>query len=52
MPSRKWWAATVTGIGTEVIAVIDTSWNKATQIALVGLVVQRAVAYLVPNESK
>lgn len=50
MPTRKWWAATVTGIGTEIIAVIEAGWNEATQIALVGLIVQRAVAWLVPNE--
>lgn len=50
MPTRKWWAATVTGIGTEVVAVLADGWNQATQIALVGLVVQRAVAYLTRND--
>lgn len=50
MPTKKWIAATVTGAGTEVVAIITSGWNQATQIALVGLVVQRLVAWLVPND--
>lgn len=48
--TRKWIAATVTGAGTEAIAIITSGWTQPTQIALVGLVVQRAVAWLVPND--
>lgn len=50
MPTRKWWFATVTATGTEAVAIISDGWTQATQIALVGLVVQRLGAWLLPND--
>jgi hypothetical protein len=53
MPTRKWFAATVVALGTIATAVIQAGgFDTTTEIALVGLVVQRVVAYLVPNDSE
>ena len=51
-PTRKWWAATVVGAGTVATDwAVTGHWSQALTIAAVGLGVQRATSYLVPNES-
>jgi hypothetical protein len=51
-PTRKWWAATVTAIGTVAIAALtgDGINTDPEIVMVVGLGVQRVIAYLVPNE--
>jgi hypothetical protein len=51
-PTRKWWAATVTAIGTVAIAALtgDGINSDPEVIMVVGLCVQRVVAYITPNE--
>lgn len=51
-PTNKWWAATVTTVGTVVLMFwtgggVDTDDKK---VVLVGLIVQRLVAYVARNE--
>jgi hypothetical protein len=49
-PTNKWWAALVTVAGTWVTSLITAgAFTKAIAIALVGIVAQMTVAYLVPN---
>lgn len=49
-PTRKWWAATVIAAGTiGTDWAVTGHWSQTLTIAAVGLVVQRATAYLVPN---
>lgn len=51
MPSRKWWAATVVAFGTLGTAWAESGdWNQTLTVAAIGLAVQRATAYLVPNK--
>lgn len=52
MPSRKWFAATVTGLGAIATLAIQSGTGEAFQIALVGFIVERAVAYLTPNAAR
>jgi hypothetical protein len=52
LPTRKWWAATATAAGTVAVAAftgngIDTDQEK---ILVIGIVVQRVVAYFTPNK--
>lgn len=50
MPTRKWWAALVTGLGTIATMALTTgTWDTEESVALVGLVVERLVSWLVPN---
>jgi hypothetical protein len=53
MPTRKWWVATVTGVGglLGTLASIGWDWGPELSGAAVAIVTQRAVAYLVPNDS-
>lgn len=51
-PTNKWWAASVTTAGTVVLMFwtaggVDTDDKK---VVLVGLIVQRVVAYVARNE--
>ena len=51
-PSRKWWAATFVAAGTVGTDwAVTGHWTQTLTIAAVGLVVQRAVAWLTPNET-
>jgi hypothetical protein len=51
-PTNKWWAALVTVAGTWVVSLITAgAFTKTIAIALVGIVAQMTVAYLVPNDS-
>jgi hypothetical protein len=52
MPTRKWWAAFVTGLGAWFVAFIEAGWEFTDTLAivLVGFVVERAVAWLTPND--
>jgi hypothetical protein len=50
MPTRKWWAATVTGVaGLLVTWVAVGAWDKSLTGAAITLGAQRIVSYLVPN---
>jgi hypothetical protein len=49
-PTNKWWAALVTVAGSWVANLITAgAFTKVIAIALVGIVCQMTVAYLVPN---
>lgn len=52
MPTRKWWVTTVTAVGTIVVAALtgDGINTDAETILVVGIVVQRVVGYIIPNE--
>jgi hypothetical protein len=51
-PTRKWWAATVTALGGVLILVIQQGgFTAEVAIALVGVVTQAIVTYLIPNDS-
>lgn len=50
-PTRKWWAAQIAAIATLVVAWLNAGeWNKTLTVALVGLVSQALITYLVPNQ--
>jgi hypothetical protein len=50
-PTNKWLAALVSGLGTIAVMALTTgSWDTEESVALVGLLVERMVSYLVPNE--
>ena len=49
-PTNKWWAALVTVAGSWVASLLTAgAFTKEIAIALVGIVSQMTVAYLVPN---
>ncbi len=51
-PTKKWWAALVTVAGSWVANLITAgAFTKVIAIALVGIVSQMIVAYLVPNDN-
>lgn len=51
-PTRKWLAATTVAAGTVVTLYAQHGWHwdEHTSVPTVGLVVQRAVSYWLPNE--
>jgi hypothetical protein len=52
-PTRKWWAATLTGAGAVAVMLLTGDRGHVDDpeiVALVGLIVQRGVAFFVPNE--
>jgi hypothetical protein len=52
-PTRKWMAATVIALGTIGTAWAQAGdWNQTLTVAAIGLVVQRATAYLIPNSTE
>jgi len=49
-PTNKWWAAQCTATATLAVSWVNAGdWNKPLTIALIGLVSQATVAYLVSN---
>lgn len=51
-PTRKWWAALITALAAFAINwILAGQFTREIAVALVGVVAQAAVAYLVPNES-
>jgi hypothetical protein len=49
-PTRKWWAMFITALAAFLVNWIQAGeLSKEILIALVGLLAQAAVAYLVPN---
>lgn len=53
MPSRKWFAALLVGIGTVATLYITTGgWDAEESIAAVGLTIERGVAWLTPNATQ
>lgn len=50
-PTKKWWAATVTGVGALATLWVQTgSWTVDVTIVAIGLGVQRVVSWLTPND--
>lgn len=50
-PTRKWIAATITALGAVTVLWLQAgSMTVEVRIALVGVIVQAMVAYLVPNQ--
>ena len=50
IPSRKWFATQVTALTALIVAWVNAgSWDKTLTIALVGLVSQAIIGYLIPN---
>ena len=51
-PTNKWWAGLITVAGSWVVNLITAgAFTKTIAIALVGIVTQMTVAYLVPNDN-
>ena len=49
-PSRKWYATLVTALAALLTAWVTAgAWDKTLSIALIGLVGQSVIGYLVPN---
>lgn len=52
-PTKKWWAATVIGVaGVITLWIQGGQWTAEISVALVTLLSQRIVAYLVPNDDE
>jgi hypothetical protein len=52
-PTNKWWAATLTAVATVFTSWLvspDQNWTRVHTALLIGILVQRAVAWLVPNK--
>jgi hypothetical protein len=50
MPTRKWMATQSTALATLAVAWVNAgTWNKPLSIAMIGLVSQAVVGYLIPN---
>lgn len=50
MPSRKWMVAQITALGALATMYVTTgSWDQEESVALIGLLVQAASTYLIPN---
>ncbi len=50
MPTRKWMATQSTALATLAVAWVNTgTWNKPLSIAVIGVVSQAVVSYLIPN---
>ena len=51
LPTRKWFAAIVTALSAWAVLWIQAAeFGREVQIALVGVITQAVVAYLVPNQ--
>ena len=51
-PTRKWWAGLITAVAALTVNLIETgAFSKEIAIALVGLVAQALVVYIVPNDN-
>ncbi len=52
LPTRKWWATQITALsGLTTSWIVVGGWNQQLSIAVVALVGQAVVGYLVPNSS-
>jgi hypothetical protein len=50
IPKNKWFATQVTAVAALLVGWINVGdWNKTLTIALIGLISQAIVGYLVPN---
>jgi hypothetical protein len=50
-PTRKWWAARITAVGTLLVLYVTAGeWSTEVSVALIGLLVEGLVSWLVPNE--
>lgn len=51
-PTRKWWAGLITAVAALAVNLIETGqFSKEIGIALVGLIAQALVVYVVPNDN-
>jgi hypothetical protein len=52
LPTRKWWAATITALGAIAVLWIQAgALTTSVAIALVGAIVQAGVTYALPNDN-
>jgi len=51
MPTRKWWVAQATAVGSWLVAAINAGWeiHESLQIMAVGIVVEAVATWLTPN---
>ena len=51
-PSRKWFVAQVTALGSWVVAAIQVTWeiNAELQIVAVGILVEAITTWAIPNK--
>lgn len=51
LPTRKWWAARVAALAALIVMYITTDggWDDEEWVALVGLIAEGVISYLVPN---
>ncbi len=50
MPTRKWMATQSTALATLAVSWVNAgTWNKPLSIAVIGVVSQAVVSYLIPN---
>ena len=50
LPTNKWFATQTTAVAALLIAFVNAgAWDKTLSIALIGLLSQAAIGYLVPN---
>ena len=50
IPTRKWIAAQVIGLGGIATSAIESGWDATESKLCVALAVQAAVTYLLPND--
>jgi hypothetical protein len=52
LPTKKWWAATITGVGGLLVTLAATGWDFTPEMqgALITIGVQRIAAWLYPND--
>ena len=50
LPTRKWWAMFITSVAAFLVNWVNAgTFGKELTIALIGLVAQALVTYLIPN---
>lgn len=49
-PTRKWIAAQVVALGAVATSAIESGWDDTEWKLLIGIAVQAAVTYLLPND--
>jgi hypothetical protein len=51
VPSRKWYAAQVVALGALATSAVESGWDATEWKLLIGIAVQAAVTYLLPNDT-
>jgi hypothetical protein len=51
-PTRKWWVTQVTALAALAVMYLTTGgWDNEESVALVGIISQAVIGWLVPNEA-